>query len=172
MQNNSTSEWLRAAHHRPEAGSLQSRRLHIESRNTSAMILLPSTNNKSVFSCARMLTKWHCPLLLSNPSISPGLTAAILQQLLWGTDRRRDRQTDTVPLHRHCSAYQASSENNSIAFSALAFSALTLLVRRQEGHPACKNWVVGCWCGYLSGARCRLAYGPADATATHCLLLQ
>jgi len=35
-----------------------------------------------------------------------------------------------------------------------------------------KNWVVGCWRGYLSGARCRLAYGPADATATHCLLLQ
>ena len=32
-----------------------------------------------------------------------------------------------------------------------------------------KNWAVGCWCGYLSGARWRLAYGPADATATHCL---
>ena len=32
--------------------------------------------------------------------------------------------------------------------------------------------VVECWRGYLSGARCRLAYGPADATATHCLLLQ
>ena len=52
------------------------------------------------------------------------------------------------------------------------FSALTLLVGWQEGHPACKNWVVGCWRGCLSGARCRLAYGPADATATHCLLLQ
>ena len=51
------------------------------------------------------------------------------------------------------------------------FSALTLLVVWQEGHPACKNWAVGCWCGYLSGARCRLAYGPADSTATHCLLL-
>jgi len=25
---------------------------------------------------------------------------------------------------------------------------------------------------YLSGARCRLAYGPADATATQCLLFQ
>ena len=25
-----------------------------------------------------------------------------------------------------------------------------------------------CWCGYLSGARCRLAHGPADAIATHC----
>ena len=50
-----------------------------------------------------------------------------------------------------------------------AFSALTLLVERQEGHPACKKTE---WRGYLSGARCRLAYGPADATATHCLLLQ
>ena len=25
--------------------------------------------------------------------------------------------------------------------------------------------MVGCWRGYLSGARCRLAYVPADATA-------
>ena len=32
--------------------------------------------------------------------------------------------------------------------------------------------VVRCWCGCLSGARCSLAYGPGDATATHCLLLQ
>ena len=54
----------------------------------------------------------------------------------------------------------------------LAFSALKLLVGRQEGHPACKNRVVRCWRGYLYGARCRLACGPADATATHCLLLQ
>jgi len=54
-----------------------------------------------------------------------------------------------------------------------AFSALTLLVGRQEGHLACKKLgVVGYWRGYRSGARCRLAYGPADATATHCLLLQ
>ena len=48
----------------------------------------------------------------------------------------------------------------------IAFSALTLLVGHQEERPACKNWVMRCWCGYLSGARCRLfAYGPADATA-------
>jgi len=39
-----------------------------------------------------------------------------------------------------------------------AFSALTMMVGRQEGHSACKNWVVRCWHGYLSGARCRLAY--------------
>ena len=53
-----------------------------------------------------------------------------------------------------------------------ALSALMLLIGWQEGHPACKNWVVRYWRGYLSGARCRFAYGPADATAIHCLLLQ
>jgi len=42
----------------------------------------------------------------------------------------------------------------------------------RKGIRPVKNWVVGCWHGYLSGARCRLAYGPADATATHCLLLR
>jgi len=45
-----------------------------------------------------------------------------------------------------------------------SFSALTLLVGWQEGHSACKNSVVGCCHGYLSAVRCRLAYGPADAT--------
>ena len=35
-----------------------------------------------------------------------------------------------------------------------SFSALTLLVGRQEGHPACKkNWVVGCWHGCLHGVQ-------------------
>ena len=30
--------------------------------------------------------------------------------------------------------------------------------------------MVGCWHGYLSGARCRLAHGPADVTATRVVL--
>jgi len=38
----------------------------------------------------------------------------------------------------------------------------------RKGARPVKYRVVGCWCGCLSGARCRLAYGPADATATHC----
>ena len=42
----------------------------------------------------------------------------------------------------------------------------------RKGIRPVKNWVVGCWRGYLSGAMCRFAYGPADAIATHCLLLQ
>jgi len=44
-------------------------------------------------------------------------------------------------------------------------SALTLLVRWQEGHPACKNWVVRYWRGYMSGCKW-YAYSLADATAT------
>ena len=39
----------------------------------------------------------------------------------------------------------------------------------RKGIRPVKNWVVGCWHGYLSWARCRL-YGPADATATHRLV--
>jgi len=54
----------------------------------------------------------------------------------------------------------------------MKFSALTLLVVHQEGHPAWIKLSGGVLAWYLSGARCRLAYGPADATATHCLLLQ
>jgi len=51
-------------------------------------------------------------------------------------------------------------------YSHRAFSALTLLTGLQEEHPASRNWVMKCWCGYLSGARCRsFAYGLADATA-------
>ena len=39
---------------------------------------------------------------------------------------------------------------------------------RKHIRPA-RNWVVRCLHSYLSGARCRFAYGPADITATHCL---
>ena len=46
-----------------------------------------------------------------------------------------------------------------------------LVVGRQEGHPACKK-LSGGLLAWLSVWRCRLAYGPADATATHCPLLQ
>jgi len=43
--------------------------------------------------------------------------------------------------------------------TVLAFSALTLLVGRQEGHPACKKLsgaALAAWHGNLSGARSAL----------------
>ena len=55
-----------------------------------------------------------------------------------------------------------------------AFSALTLLVGRQEGLlPARKKLSSGvlAWLSvWIEVQTC--IYGPADATATHCLLLQ
>ena len=49
---------------------------------------------------------------------------------------------------------------------------MPFLSPNQLQRQSIESEMVRCWCGYLSGARCRLAYGPADATATHCLLLQ
>jgi len=51
-----------------------------------------------------------------------------------------------------------------------SFSAVGWVAGRASGLY--KNGDVGCRRAYLSGARCRLAYGPADANATHSLLLQ
>jgi len=60
-------------------------------------------------------------------------------------------------------------------FYFLAFNALTLLVGHREWHRACKKLSGGLLAGMVicmeRGAD-RLAYGPADATATQCLLLQ
>jgi len=42
----------------------------------------------------------------------------------------------------------------------------------RKGIRPVKNWVMGCWHGYLSGVRFRFAYGPADATTIHYILLQ
>jgi len=38
-------------------------------------------------------------------------------------------------------------------FTASTFSALILLVGRQDEHPASKMWVLRYWHGYLSGVR-------------------
>ena len=68
---------------------------------------------------------------------------------------------------------QIVSHSHKTAHSA--FSALTLLVGRHEKHPACKKLSGGVltWLSDWSYMHlCRLAYSPADATATHCLLLQ
>jgi len=48
--------------------------------------------------------------------------------------------------------------NDLYCVECRAFSALTLLVSGRNGIRPVKNSVVRCWHGYLSGARCRLAY--------------
>ena len=46
------------------------------------------------------------------------------------------------------------------------------MVGQQEGHPACKKLSGGVLAWLSVCSEVPLAYGPADATATHCLLLQ
>ena len=55
--------------------------------------------------------------------------------------------------------------NQQISQHLFAFS-MSLLDGHQEKHPACKNWVMRFWHGYLTTATCRLfVHGPSDATA-------
>jgi len=54
--------------------------------------------------------------------------------------------------------WQQLQERRSVLWSCW------LGVRKSIGPV--KDWVMRCWCGYLSGARCKwYAYGPAD---NHC----
>jgi len=60
----------------------------------------------------------------------------------------------------------------SVAICCCQYRPSTRLCYQQSSQTACRHrtasmliyslfsssWVVGCWCGYLSGARCRLAY--------------
>ena len=68
--------------------------------------------------------------------------------------------------------YTVCTGTVTVPVQLCAFSALMLLVGQQEEHLACKKLSGGVLAWYLSGARCRFAYRPADATATHHLLLQ
>jgi len=93
--------------------------------------------------------------------------------------RRRWLQSWGVLLNSANSTSPAMT-TTSLWFDADFFSHAALLLSvlsrcwlgGRKGIRPVKNWMVGCWRGYLSGARCRLAYGPVDATATHCHLLQ
>jgi len=99
--------------------------------------------------------------------------ADFLSHSCWQTVPREqscDSKTSVVESGTRClaasSVYNAGSNRVEFLQAWWSNSALTLLVGRQEKHLVCKNWVMRCWCGYLSAARCRLfAYGPADATA-------
>jgi len=119
---------------------------------------------------------WHSPVASIWAAVACGHSTAL-------SSKREQRHVEIWGTRINTAVVISSSRIDIIGFFPLrfydcwlhqdfAFSALTLLVGRQEGHPACKNWVLRCWRGYLSGARCKLAYGPADATATRCLLLQ
>ena len=110
------------------------------------------------------------------------LRAIIHQQLTYPVKRKNafseQRLTGCTPLLTKKSTLDIATFTTNhlyvifIWLNKHAFSALMCWLGSTKGIQPVKHWVVGCWHGYLSGARCRLAYGPADATASHCLLLK
>ena len=104
----------------------------------------------------------HC----HSPSLASVKSRLVLPFWYWLTRVVPDKG----PLNGYVCVCILYFEGKLCRQTMFAFSALTLLVGRQEGPKACKNWVVGCWHGCLSGTRCTFAYGPADTTATHLFL--
>ena len=91
-------------------------------------------------------------------------------QVQWSSHCRNSSIGGWAPYSSRAGMFR-SSTNTTCHTTRFSISIPYKAAGRQEEHLACKNWVAGCWHGYLSEARCRLIYGPADATATHCLLL-
>ena len=50
------------------------------------------------------------------------------------------------------------------------FGALTLLVGRHEGHPACKKWMLVCWGDNLTGALHGLWFSSPVVATTSVIL--
>ena len=80
------------------------------------------------------------------------------------------RATHLTVKHTCLSSCSSISTLQRYALPFRPFSVPSVLWRcwlgGRKGIRPVKNWVVGCWHGYLSVAMWRFAYGPADATAT------
>jgi len=72
------------------------------------------------------------------------------------SNKIHSQNSTQLPTHCH-NSNKWQEENFNTCSTMFAFSALTMLVGRQEEHPACKKRVM----------RCKsFAYGPADVTVT------
>jgi len=114
--------------------------------------------------------KRHLPgHVLHQPTSSGQYTVAIPLQPMWLERQIRSVIQRAMQL---CTKTRNKPIYMSKSVGLQCFDAVGWVTGRASRLPPVKNWVVGCWHGYLCGARCRLAYGPVDATVTHCLLLQ
>ena len=97
----------------------------------------------------------------------------------WKLQQLLSAETATAPLsfwlvsHRSSAYITHSSNYTRLIMNTWVPSVLwRCWLDGRKGIQPVKNWLVGCLHGYLSGASCRFAHGPADATATYCLMLQ
>ena len=124
------------------------------------LLMLHSLIIHCMLSSARAVSNWF-PQLITYSAIRDGILISNI------ADLRAFLHTDI---------YTSNFWPVYFLFSHFVYYAPSVLwhcwLGGRKGIRPVKNWVVRCWHGYLSGARCKLAYRPADATATHRLLLQ
>jgi len=90
------------------------------------------------------------------------------------------RQTTMPPPHHSdflqatCSSWHPTNSIKALKANCTDWITYFSAVSSRKGIWPVKTewWDAGVVNGYVSGSRCRFAYGPADATATHSLLLQ
>ena len=131
--------------------------------------------------CVIVVTGLVCVLCVSSDDFGFVLSKLVLLGLAFFCIEPRDCLGRTSPkwptVHLGRSRTQNLNQSINLVLSVVTMYNLPSVLWRcwldsRKGIRPVKNRVVGCWLGYLSGVRCRLAYGSADATATHCLLLQ
>ena len=78
------------------------------------------------------------------------------------------RESPVCKKHPDSMAYPSCPEKQAIKWVSMCLQCFDAVGWAAGRHPACeKHGVMGCWRGYLSGARIKcFAYGSADATAT------
>ena len=130
--------------------------------------------------CRRRGVVWLCVYLCVGLDRAP-MTQWINGHTCWHTyDKRRFVAVYYTSVNRNHLTPLGSNSVSSICCGFVVQSVYFVpsvlwrcwLGGRKGIRPVKKNWAVGCWRGYLSGVRCRLAYVPADSTATHCRFLQ
>jgi len=94
----------------------------------------------------------YMPDLVSLYDAQPGNSLGLILQL---------QGPDGARLFRKCpyTLYNPSVVSGTLSALPSVLWCCCLISRKGIQHV--KNYVVGCWHGYLSGARCRLAYVPA-----------
>jgi len=112
----------------------------------------------SSLSSCHVQIRWQCGVSIIVMNILHALfdcpVSLRVNYANWETGASRDKwrfENTAVNLSeliaiRNIAAKISAFETDSVIIRACtSFSALTLLVGRQEGHPACKNWMLVCW---------------------------
>ena len=99
------------------------------------------------------------------------LQSIVYQPVYCPTSQSTTNVNAMLNIHRstknRCSTLLKKCKQEAVGLNWLPSVLWCCWLGGRKGIRPVKNWVVGCWHGYMSGVRCRLfAYGPADVTAS------